>query len=524
MRQTDLIPNIKKQCRMHSKITFIAWKKSLLISFTACFVQITVYAQINKFSGNDEIGWPSGFFAEWEENTFVLNKDGDAIKVVSQNTGTALKGKLNHRFTPSVNGEYTLKFKAKKSANEQQSISFNLLRTDAWTDLVSARPNIVIDSDDFKEYTVTFSYREDIKTKTPQGFQLEIYVNGVMGDLWFKDICLYESNNNQVTYIDGFDTDLFWGLYQQAANSWDRTPKTAAERGELKKENQGGNNLLQYTQKILFSDPWNATVTRSWWGQRGVQYRILCDIATSVNMPEAGGIGLEIWNGTEKILPATYFAVTPTIQTKNFITQKIIAESAYSATFFVGKLPANEKMFIDNVLISPIYLYNTTVTDINRNTIRVNWLHSGYLAGDKMDISLINGTDTTTVQSDVEIISGTVTINLPTALDTQKQYKVRLKDKIGNGEYTVHNFAYSSEFTYNIATRSERNNENKIAVYVADDLLNIYNAPIGSTVKIYTLTGQRESNFISTKSKETVHLGKGIYIVLVNNKSYKIIR
>jgi hypothetical protein len=497
-------------------------KKKLFISLIACFAFITANAQINKLSGYDEIGWPSGYYPEGQNGTFVLEKDGDAIKVVSQAPATALAGKFNHRFTPSVNGEYTLKFKAKKDGTDAQNIKINLLRTDAWTDLVSPQTDVSIDSSDFKDYTVTFVYREDIKAKTPQCFQLEIYVNGVLGNLWFKDINLYESNNNQVTYTDDFEADLYWGLYQLNGNSWERTPKTAAEKGELKKVKPAETTMLQYTQQIGFADPWNATVTRTWWAQRGVQYRVKFDISSSVTMPSAGGIGLEIWDGTNKIRPAEYFEVTPTMQTKDFITGKVVAEFAYSATFFVGKLPAAEKMFLDNVLIAPIYLYNATVADVKENAITVNWLHSGYLAGDKMDVSLVNGTDTTLLKQNVEIISGSLTADLPISLDPNKQYKIYMKDKVGAGNYVVNNITESQKFMY-IPTGVIQNNASNIVVYVADGLLNISNIPVGSTIKVYSLTGRLEKAIVSTNFIETLKINKGVYIVQVNEKTFKVI-
>lgn len=497
-------------------------KKRVFIALFAGLVFITANAQINKLSGHDEIGWPSGFYAEGTNGTFVLEKDGDAVKVVSQASGT-LAGKFNHRFTPSVNGEYTLKFKAKKDGAGAQNVKINLLRTDAWTDLVAVHSEVAIDAAEYKDYTVTFVYREDIRTKTPQCYQLEIYVNGVSGNLWFKDINLYESNNNQVTYTDDFETDLYWGLYQLNGNSWERTPKTASEKGELRKVKPSETTVLQYTQQVGFTDPWNATVTRTWWAQRGVQYRVKFDIGSSVNMPSVGGIGLEIWDGTNKIRPAEYFEVTPTMQTKDFITSKVTEEFAYSATFFVGKLPASEKMFLDNVLIAPIYLYDATVTDVKKNTLTVNWLHSGYFAGEKMDVSLIDGMDTTLLKADVEIISGAVTVELPISLDATKQYKIRLKDKVGAGNYVVHNFTESQQFMYDLQTDVESDSASDILVYVADERLNICNIPVGSAVKVYSSTGRLEKAFVSVNGIETLNINQGVYVVQVNGKTFKAI-
>ena len=497
-------------------------KGRLFASMIACLIVTVAYAQINKLSGYDEIGWPSGFYAEGTNGTFLLEKDSDAIKLVTQVAETALSGKFNHRFTPSVNGEYTLKFKAKKDGLENQIISVNLLRTDAWTDLVSVKSEVSIDSVDFKEYVVTFEYREDIKTKTPQCYQLEIYVNGVLGNLWFKDIMLYENSNHQVTYVDDFETDLYYGLYQLNANSWNRTPTTAAERGELIKVKTGDNTVLQYTQQIGFTDPWNAAVTRKWWAQRDVQYRVQLDVSSSVNLPATGGIGLEVWDGTNKILPAEYFEVTSTMQTVDFITSKVAAEMAYDMVLFAGKLPAGEKLFVDNALIAPIYLYNATVVDVKENKVDIQWLHSGYLAEDKMDVSLIEGTNETVIKTDVEIVDGSVTLDLPVALDPEKQYKILLTDKVGSGDYTVHNSTESQKFIY-VSTNIESHTTNKILVYVADGLLNVSNAPVGSVIKVYTITGHVINTSTTSNSTERIRIGKGVHIVQVNNNVFKVI-
>lgn len=496
-------------------------KKKLFISFITLLSLITVNAQINKLSGYDEVGWPSGFYDEGTNGTFVLAKDGDAIKLVSQVAGVALNGKINHRFTPSNMGEYTLKFKAKKDGTAAQNITVNLLRTDAWTDLVSSQTNVSIDDVNYKEYTVTFTYREDIKTKTPQCFQLEIYVNGVLGNLWFKDIMLYENSNNQVAYVDGFETDLYWGMYQLNGNSWDRTPKTATEKGELIKINQSGNSVLQYTQQKNFIDPWSATVTRTWWAQRDVQYRINFDISSSITLPSSDAIGLEIWDGTNKILPATYFEVTPMMKSKSFITKKVTAESAYSATLFVGKLLAGEKIYIDNSLISPIHLYNATA-EVVGNSINVSWLHSGYIVGDKLDITLIEGSNVTPIQSDVEIVEGTVSVNLTTTLDPLKEYKVQLKDNVGVGDYVVNNSTESSSFVY-LPTGLNSYTENTAIVSISDGLLYISNLNVGSAIKIYSLAGGVVRSFTSTSPIETITIESGLYVVQINGKAFKVV-
>lgn len=433
------------------------------------------YAQINKLGAPNAIGWPNGWYTEGEEGTFTLENDGNAVKIKAASMETALKGKIQQRFTPSVGGEYILRFKAKAEI-PNQTIGIDILRTDAWKELTD-KPSVTITTSEFEKYEVTFTYNEEVRDKTPAGFQVELFVADVKGSLWLDDVCLYEKNNVLTAYQDDFEKDLYYGMYDAFINSWG---EIATWNGQdlpvVSKEKVNDNTVLQITQPTQKNQSWDSSIKRYWWGIQDVKYRVQLNISCTENIDR---FGVEIWSKDHKIRPTVEFPVTTERQTINFITAAAPVSDAYRVQLYTGRIPVNAKTYVDNVLISPIHLYNAKVNTLSGNKIEVTWLHSGYLAGDKLQVELVEGEVSNIIGDDVEIVDGKITVELSTPLVPDKNYIIKLTDKVAQESYTVYNIAQSETFTYSLPEE----------LSVSVDEISSYPAESLSGIKRLTLTG-----------------------------------
>lgn len=478
------ISNIRIKPSLIINFNFYIMKKSFLLFLLSMLLCTQSYTQINKLGFPNVIGWPDGWYTEGEDGTFTLENDGNAIKINATSEGTSLKGKFQQRFTPSVGGEYILRFKAKAEI-PNQTIKIDILRTDAWLELTN-KPSVTIATSEFEEYEIIFTYNEEVRDKTPAGFQLEFFVVDVQGSLWFDDVRLYEKNNILIAYQDDFENDLYYGQYEASINSWGEiTTWNGQDLPVISKEKVNNNTVLQITQPTQKNQSWDASVKRYWWGIKDVKYRIQFDISCTENIDR---FGVEIWSKNNKIRPTSEFPVTTEIQKVNFITADAPISDAYRVQLYAGRIPVNAKTYIDNILISPIHLYNVNAKALSADKIEITWLHSGYLNGDKLQIELVDGETNSMIKDDVEIIDGGITINLNDPLTLNKNYSIKLTDKVAQESYTVYNTIQSETFVYSLPEELSISAD-EIATYPAESL---------NIIKKLTLTGNWKAENLNT--------------------------
>ena len=458
-----------------------------------------------------------GWNLEWDEGTFILQTEDDVIKVVNSNSSAAMKGKFQQRFTASVNGRYTLTFKAKKDASAGQKIEINLLALDSWANISSVKAVATIDSNEWKDYGVTFQYSDDARVVMPHGAQVEMYVAGVVGNLWFKDFVLTEDNNNLTAYEDDFETDISTGTNGGETNNW------VGERLQLLK--QGGNTVLEYTQGDTFGNaPWDISFTRYLWCMAGVKYRIWFDMSASTSISAENGVGLEMLStgGADKIANQ-YFNLTQEMQTFDLITKATSLCINYNPTFYVGRVPVGEKVYIDNFSIAPIYLYNVTQELVEGAAkVKLTWLHSGYLTEDKLAVYLVGENYEEKVAEGIEIVDGSATVALPVGLPTG-QYRLKLADVVGEGDFAVGNETLTEPFQYMAPTTGINDvDEVQATVFVDDGMLCVTNCPEGSEVSVFSLDGKEVRKLTVDKMVETISLESGVYVVRADGRTFKV--
>lgn len=492
----------------------------MLIALSLSIAILNGQNQINRFTNPTTINAGlEGWNLEWDEGSFTLQAEDDAIKVANSNATEAMKGKFQQRFTTSVNGKYTLKFKAKKDAATAQKIEINLLALDSWAAISSSKSVVTVNSNEYAEYSATFEYSTDERAIMPHGAQVEIYVNGVTGNLWFKDFMLTENSNNLITYQDDFEKNISTGTANGETNNW------KGQRLQLSKN--GENTTLQYTQtETMGNNPWDISFARYIWSMNGIRYRIQFDMSASVNIPRDNGVGFEMLSagGADKICNQ-YFELTEEMQTFNVITKATALCINYEPTFYVGRIPANEKLYVDNFMIAPIHLYNATVSNVDYTTADINWLHSGYLAGDKLDIVLLDGEKELPIATDIEIVDGKTTIHFPQDLATG-EYRLKLVDVVGEGDFAVNNETTSESFLYTSPAPSTgidmSTSKDKVEIYVAHEEIHVTGCPENSIVRVFSSEGKMIEKRSGGSTNETFQLEKGVYILQVNDRNFKI--
>lgn len=482
-------------------------------------------AQVNKLGRPSLIGATlSGWYPENHiinnVPTFSLANEGTAVYIKASSGETPLSGRILQRFTPSINGNYILHFKA-KAEKANQTINFQIFRSDAWKDLTKANIPIKIESTDYQEYTVDFNdVDETVRDKTPSTFILAINVNGVSGSLWLDDIRLYEKDNQLIAYEDDFEQDLYYDLYDKNINSWESTAWDVNTVQTVTKEKIGDNTVLQILQNKIKGEPWEENVIRYFWALEGLKYRIKFDIGASQDFDD---FGIEIWcNDSHKIRPTERFNVTSEMKTIDFITGTVTMSYNYKLNFYVGHIPEGVKAYIDNVMISPIHLYDAEAELIDNNKLNIKWKHSGYLPNDKMKIELVNEDNAAIIIEDnVEILTNAISIDLEKGLDPNKEYRIRLTDKVAqiiptNPEdvkaFEVYNKTESNTFIYK-STVSIEEQQNQPQVYALNGNLYIENVTNPIAIQIYTVNGKLIYNTMDLTGPKSVRLANGIYII-----------
>lgn len=425
-------------------------KKGFLLLLLCTVFCLQGNTQVNKLAYPSLIGWSAGWDMEGQGKpaTFTLANDGTAVKIVAASADTKLTGKFQQRFTPSVGGEYVLSFKAKAEI-AGQAIKIHILRADAWKNLTD-EPKVTIGSTEYSDYTVNFTFDADVRDKTPAAFIAVIFVDGVSGSLWFDDIKLHEKKNVLTAYQDDFEKDLNYGRYDKTINSWELA--NATDNPTVTREKVKENTVLKIKQKTVKNDPWNVNMNRHWWAVKGVTYRIAFNISSSVNFDD---FGVEIWKSgapEDKIRVTERFPVTTEVKHMDFVTAATSHSEIYKINLYAGKIPTDAEAYLDNVMISPIHLYNAEVEILANNKIEASWLHSGYLAGDKMKVELVDGENVSVIKDDVEVVDGKVSIDLTSPLAIDKNYTIKLTDKVVQKTFTVYNVANSKPFVYSIPT------------------------------------------------------------------------
>lgn len=503
-------------------------KKYILQLFLCMFLVFQVNAQINKLGKPSLIGTTlSGWYPENhtinDVPTFSLINEGSAVYIKASSSEIALKGKVQQRFTPSVNGNYILHFKA-KAEKAGQTISFQIFRSDAWKDLTKANVPVQIESTDYQEYTVDFNDIDaTVRDKTPSTFILAIRVDDVAGSLWMDDIRLYEKDDQLIAYEDDFEQDLYYDLYDKNINSWESTAWDAKTAQTVTKEKIGDNTVLQILQNKIKGEPWEENVIRYFWAVEGLKYRIKFDIGASQDFDD---FGIEIWcDGQHKIRPTERFNVTTEMKTIDFITGTVTMSYNYKLNFYVGRMPEGAKAYIDNVMISPIHLYDAEVELIDNNKLDIKWKHAGYLANDKMKIELVDENNAAMIIEDnVDILTDGISINLEKELDSNKEYKIRLTDKVAqiiptNPEdvkaFEIYNKTESNIFVYKSTVEITEDHQNQLQVYALNGNLYIDNVTNPATVQIYTVNSKLIYSIADLAESKSVHLAKGIYIVKI---------
>lgn len=493
--------------------------KKLLFLFLVMTCFSLAQAQVNKLKDRTEIDGPNqvGWYEDWCDGTVKLSMEGSILKVANQTGTGTLKGGICHRFTPSHIGQYVVKFKAKASVNGQKMKS-HLFQGESWKNLTKVA---VMDEDiptgEFGDFEFLYEY-EEINDRTPATAILKFVVDGVLGDIWIDDVRVYDLNDNHTIYFDSFDTDMYYGLYAEKANSWEHTEFADPKKFTLGIVDHEFNKCLEIANGGGTVDPWGATMSRHFWGDKGTQYRISFDLQGSVAMAGSDAFNafdLEVWPSgsgieeVEKIIPTKPIQVPTVSRSHTFLTKPVVNSRIMKMSLYAGRIPTDQKVWVDNVMIVPMYLYNVTVDDPKDNSLIVSWKNSGYMTTDLMDIYLVNNDVELQIASDVPAVPGMKEITLLDKLINGQTYTIRVKDKVDGLRLSA-----ETQFVYN-PVGLEDATLNAPVVYVRNNTLFVSGE--ADAIQVMTTDGKYVAGIADIQDAE-ITLGSGIYLVRVVTK------